>query len=551
VNIRTIAFFSLASITACSSDPADNGAPTGTTGGTSNVASGGAAAGAGGAIGAGGTPGTGGVDSAVGGMAAGGSDPGAGGASAEVGGSPAAGGADGVGVGGGAGAGAGGTGSGGAAPSDCVPVGQAHNPLITHMYTADPNAIVYGDRIYVYASHDADGQDDYLMVDYHVFSSDDMVNWRDHGVIIDKADVPWLTYFYAPGACERNGKYYIYMPDTGNAVGVAVSDDPGGPFVDPLSGPLVDSATPGADVQWRFDPACFIDDDGQAYLYFGGGANEGDNARVVRLNEDMVSLMDSSASSIRGTSNELVPDFFEALHMHKHDGVFYLQYSADSSVGTTIQYGTGTNPMGPFEFHGDLLGNAAINQNHNNHASLVDYKGKSYQFYHNRKLRQDSGVGTDITRSIAVQEITYTDQNTLNTIQMTSDDYTVPQLKCLDGFQEVEAETIAEQEGIEVLGKAGDRVRVADIQTGDWVRYSQVDFRMGATKLVATVSASPGDSIDVRIDGCNDGASIGTCDLGDTDGFSGVSCDITATSGGHDLCLVFTGSPEFDSWHLE
>lgn len=545
VNYRAIAFFSLASTAACSSEPADGGSPTGTTGGAGNVASGGAAAGGTVSTGGGGGLATGGVGASVGGAAVGGNDPGTGGAAPGIGGAPAAGGDD------TGGTGAGGTGSGGATPSDCVPVGQAHNPLVTHMYTADPNAIVYGDRIYVYASHDADGQEDYLMVDYHVFSSDDMVNWRDHGVIIDKADVPWLTYFYAPGACERDGKYYIYMPDTGNAVGVAVSDDPGGPFVDPLEGPLVDSNTPGADVQWRFDPACFIDDDGQAYLYFGGGANKGDNARVVRLNEDMVSLMDSSASSIRGTNNELVPNFFEALHMHKHDGVYYLQYSADGDVGTTIQYGSGTNPMGPFEFHGDLLGNAAINQNHNNHASLVDYKGKSYMFYHNRKLRQDSGIGTDVTRSMAVQEITYADGNTLNTIPMTSDDYTVAQLKCLDGFQEVEAETIAEQQGIEVLGKAGDRVRVADIQTGDWVRYSQVDFRMGATKLVATVSASAGDSIDIRIDGCNDGTSIGTCALGDTGGFNPVSCDITETADGHDLCLVFTGSPEFDSWHLE
>jgi arabinoxylan arabinofuranohydrolase len=133
---------------------------------------------------------------------------------------------------------------GGATPSTCTPKGQAHNPLVSQIFTADPNAIVYGDRVYVYTSHDEDGQVGYKMVDYHVFSSSDLANWQDHGVIIHAKDLPWAGNLYAPGACNKNGKYYIYIPNSGSAIGVGVSDDPGGPFKDPLGKGLLTPSFP-------------------------------------------------------------------------------------------------------------------------------------------------------------------------------------------------------------------------------------------------------------------------------------------------------------------
>jgi arabinoxylan arabinofuranohydrolase len=440
----------------------------------------------------------------------------------------------------------------------CTPNGKARNPFVTQIFTADPNAIVYDDRIYVYASHDEDSQTGYDMIDYHVFSSDDMANWRDHGVIIHSNSLSWASKLYAPGACSKNGKYYLYMPNQGSAIGVAVSDDPGGPFIDARGTALITGQTPNVgDVEWIFDPTCFVDDDGQAYLYFGGGlSGTGDNGRVIRLNDDMISLMDASATTI------VIPDFFEAMYMHKYEGTYFLQYSAVPGAGTGIEYMTGTDPMTGFQHQGVILPSGAINSNNNNHASIVEYRGKHYMFYHNRKLQQELGRNNVYNRSIAVQEITYGSNETLNPIVMSTEDATVDQIKCMNGFDEVQAETLAAQEGIEVDGNAGEIVHIAQISDGDWIGYSQVDFREGATKLVLRVaSGSGGGTIDVRIDGCDGftsepGSSIGTCQVAGTgtpDDYAELSCDLTRTSGPHDLCLSFSGTPDFtiDSWHLE
>jgi len=428
--------------------------------------------------------------------------------------------------------------------------------MVTQIFTADPNAVVYGERIYVYTSHDVDNQDDYDMVDYHAFSSDDMVNWEDHGVIIHADDLPWATNLYAPGACTKNGKYYLYIPNSGSGIGVAVADEPGGPFVDPLGVALVTKSFPNADVPWLFDPACFVDDDGQGYLYFGGGDDGGQNARVVRLNEDMVTLKDTSATTIPTTA------FFEASFLHKHAGKYYFSYSSDFSSGhsAALEYLIGDSPMTGFEYQGAFLPNSNINEGNNNHGSIVEFMGKNYLFYHARKLEQELGVDKVNNRSVAIQELTYAEDGKMVSQQMSTADYTVSQLKCLDGFAEVQAERLAEEKGIEVEGKAGETVRVTQISSGDWIAYSQVDFRAGATSLVVQLaSATGGGAIDVVIDGCiggEAGTSIGTCEVASTGGagmYGPLTCNLESTSGAHDLCLKFSGTPSFqiDSFHLE
>lgn len=507
------------------------------------------AGGAGGAAPSGGA--TSGGTNAVGGSAGGGAS--SGGALPEGSGGVASGGSDPGGVGGDAGP-TGGAGSGGA-PSDCVPDGKAHNTLVTHIFTADPNAVVYEDGIYLYTSHDVDGQDGFDMVDYRGFFSDDMVNWQDLGVLIHADSLPWAGNLYAPGACAKNDKYYLYMPNSGSGIGVAVSDSPKGPFVDPLGVALLTKSFPNANVPWLFDPACFVDDDGQGYLYFGGGDDGGQNARVVRLGDDMISLKDAQATTIPTTA------FFEASFMHKRDDKYYFSYSADfsSGHGAALEYLMSDSPMSGFEYQGAFLPNANINNGNNNHGSIVEFMDKTYLFYHNRKLQQELGVDKVNNRSVAVQELTYATDGSINSQDMSTADFTVEQIKCLDGFSEVEAERLAMESGIEVEGKAGETVRVAQIDNGDWVAYSQVDFRGGATQLVVQVaSASGGGTIDVVIDGCIDGSegtSIGTCEVVGTEGgvFAALSCPLTETSGGHDLCLKFTGDPSFelDSFHLE
>lgn len=441
-------------------------------------------------------------------------------------------------------------------PSTCEPNGRAHNPLVTHIFTADPNATVYGDRVYLYVSHDVDGQDDYDMVDYRGFSSDDMVNWQDHGVLIHAESLPWATNLYAPGACTKNGKYYLYMPNGGSSIGVAVSDDPGGPFVDPLGDALLTKDYPNSNVPWLFDPACFVDDDGQGYLYFGGGNDGGQNARVIRLNDDMVSLKDASATTVPTTA------FFEASFMHKHEGTYYFSYSSDFSTdhGAALEYLTSDNPMTGFTYKGKFLPNSNINEGNNNHGSIIEFQGKTYVFYHARKLEQELGVNKVNNRSVALQEITYGANNALNQITMSTEDFTVSQLKCLNGFAEVQAETLAGERGIEVEGKAGETVYVGQISNDDWVGYSQVDFRNGASKLVLKVASAQGaGNIDVRIDNCltgEEGSAIGTCTIASTGSattFETLTCVIAGPAGPHDLCLHFNDNPSFviDSWHLE
>ncbi len=441
-------------------------------------------------------------------------------------------------------------------PSNCIPNGRARNPLISHIFTADPNAVVYGDKVYVYVSHDEDGQEGFDMIDHHVYSSDDLVNWQDHGVVIRTADLSWAGRLYAPGACEKDGTYYMYLTNGGSQIGVATSDDPGGPFVDALGHGLLSSSFPNANVPWLFDPACFVDDDGQAYLYFGGGPS-GENARVVRLNDDMISIKDSAATTVPTTA------FFEASFMHKHDGKYYFSYSSDFSGGhgAALEYYMGDSPlMAGAEYKGALLNNSGINNGNNSHGSIIEFQGKHYLFYHNRKLMQSLGTNKVNNRSIAFEELTYAGDGSINTMDMSTDDFTVTQLKCLDAFQEVEAERLGAESGIEVEGNAGETVRVTDIEPGDWVAYSQVDFRGGAKSLVAQVSAeSGGGAIDVIIDGCIDGSegtSAGTCNVESTGGlttFSELTCTISAPGGPHDLCLKFSGDAAFelDSFHLE
>ncbi len=453
--------------------------------------------------------------------------------------------------------GGGGEGTGGAPVSNCVPDGKARNPIATQIFTADPNAIVYGDRVYVYVSHDIDGQEGFDMVDHHVYSSDDLANWEDHGVIIHANDLNWAGRLYAPGACKKGDKYYMYLTNGGSQLGVAVADDPAGPFVDPLNGGLLSKSFPNSNVPWLFDPACFVDSDGQAYLYFGGGPDGGQNARVVRLNDDMISIKDASATTVATTA------FFEASFVHEHGGKYYFSYSSDFSAGhgAALEYYIGDSPMmNGSTYKGALLKNSGINSGNNNHGSIIEFHDKTYVFYHNRKLMQDLGTNKVNNRSVAVQELTYAADGSINVLDMSTEDSTVSQLKCLDGFSEVEAERLAAESGIEVDGKSGETVRVAQIDAGDWVAYSQVDFRDGATSLVARVGAAAGGGmIDVVVDGCIDGAagtSVGTCSVESTGGigtFSELSCVIDAPAGAHDLCLKFSGTTDFelDSFHLE
>ena len=304
-------------------------------------------------------------------------------------------------------------------------------PLITHVYTADPSAHQFEGKIYLYPSHDRDSGvpsndegDQYDMVDYHVFSLAAVGGEvTDHGVALDLKGVPWASkQLWAPDAACKNGQYYLYFPARDRKgvfrIGVAVGTRPEGPFKaepEPIRG------------TYSIDPCSFVDDDGKAYLYFGGiwggqlqkwrtgsfdpkGKEPGDaepaiGPRVAQLGPDMKSLsgditeiqiLDEKGRPLRAGDHDR--RFFEAAWMHKRNGVYYLSYS----TGDThyLVYATSTDPRGPFTYQGRILEPVV---GWTTHHSFVEFNGRWYLFHHDASL---SG-GVDHLRSVKVKEIAY------------------------------------------------------------------------------------------------------------------------------------------------
>jgi arabinoxylan arabinofuranohydrolase len=191
---------------------------------------------------------------------------------------------------------------------------RASNPIITTSYSADPSAHVFEGRMYVYASHDRDDAREFDMIDYHVYSSDDMENWRDYGVVLRLQDIHWAkSHLWAPDCGYRNGKYYLYFPaqDAKGVfrVGVAVGNSPSGPFVD--------SGRPIPGVQ-GIDPSIFTDSDGQAYLIW---AASGNRVLMATMKPNMLEL-DGTPKQVDGAVN-----FFEGPWIFRRADLDWFEFS--------------------------------------------------------------------------------------------------------------------------------------------------------------------------------------------------------------------------------
>ncbi len=288
------------------------------------------------------------------------------------------------------------------------------NPIITDAYSADPSAHVFGDTLWVYPSHDRDDAAAFSMEDYHAYYTTDMTQWHDAGVIFSpfKQTLWAKSAAWAPDCVERNGKYYLYYPTDKRHIGVAVGDSPKGPFHDPLGHPLLSIDSPGVVCDRDFiDPAVFIDDDGQAYLFVGQNT-----VCCVKLNDDMVSY-DGKVHIIEG-----VKDFFEAVWVHKRNGIYYMSYSDGPFRGhePRIAYCTATSPMGPYTYQGVILD--PVNSGTNHH-SIVTYRGQDYLFYHtadlSRRLAPDYHCG--VRRSVCVDSLFYNQDGTIKKVKQTLD----------------------------------------------------------------------------------------------------------------------------------
>lgn len=381
------------------------------------------------------------------------------------------------------------------------------------------------------------------MYDYTLVSSDDMVNWTDHGEVFNvRENTDWAWLAYAPAAIARNGKVYLYFPNGASNIGVAVADRPQGPFTDPLGGPLVSSSTPGVSnkVAWIFDPAVFIDDDGQAYLYFGGGGEyNGENLAGIRLNEDMISVSGSAVTIPARNS-------FEAAFVHKHDGKYYFSYSTDFSEGSArIDYLMSDNPLTGYDYKGVVLDNPSldgrnINTYNNNHASIIEFQDNWYIFYHDRRLS-----GETYFRNVSVDLLSYSSDGTMNQTTVTSEG--PEQIKYLNPLDTIQAETINLQSGVKTAACSDGGVMVTDINDGDYIRVKGVDFGEGVSSCeMRAASETGGGTVELRL-GSPSGTLVGTCEISATGGWDKwetFECDITGCSGIEDLYLVFRGAGE-------
>ena len=281
------------------------------------------------------------------------------------------------------------------------------NPFITHMYTADPSGHVWNDgRLYVYPSHDIDpprGCD--LMDQYHVFSSADLKHWTDHGEILRASQVPWGRpeggFMWAPDCAYRNGKYYFYFPHPSESnvapswkIGVAVSDKPDRDFR------VLDQPMQGVGGWDLIDPAVFVDDDGQAYFYYGGGSN----CYGAPLNDDMISLKEPLRKM------EGINDFHEAAWVHKYNGRYYLSYADNNENANRLQYAISDSPLGPLRSMGVFLGPQSCAMSH---GSIVQFKGQWYVLYH----CSDLSNGENALRSICIDRLEYNPDGTIRLVK--------------------------------------------------------------------------------------------------------------------------------------
>jgi hypothetical protein len=280
------------------------------------------------------------------------------------------------------------------------------NPFVTSIYTADPSAHVWSDgRLYVYPSHDIDpplGSD--LMDRYHVFSTADMVNWRDEGEILRADQIAWGRpqggFMWAPDCACKNGTYYFYFPHPSGTnwndtwkIGVATSLSPASGFT-PLG------YIQGVGGFSMIDPAVFMDTDGQAYLYYGGGGN----CAGVKLKSNMIEI----AGDVKAMTN--LVDFHEATWVFKRNNIYYLTYADNNPGSNQMRYATSPQPLGPWTYKGIYLDPTGSDTTH---GSVVEYKGQWYQFYHNAAL---SGQGN--LRSICVDRLNFdTNGNILKVVQ--------------------------------------------------------------------------------------------------------------------------------------
>lgn len=432
----------------------------------------------------------------------------------------------------------------------------AQNPIVQTCYTSDPAPMVHDGTLYLYTGHDENNADFFWMHEWRVYSTEDMVNWTDHGSPLAIESFAWADdRAWAAQCIERNGKFYWYvclhskLTNT-MAIGVAVGDRPTGPFKDAIGKPLCDGS-------WDYiDPTVFIDDDGRAFLYWGNP-----HLYFAELNEDMVSLkgdvqrVEQTVESFGAPDPEKrikgaeYPDIYtEGPWFFKRNGNYYLLYAA-GGVPEHIAYSMSQSPTGPWQYMGEVMPLQATGS-FTNHVGVADYKGNSYLFYHTGKLPGGGGFG----RSVAVEQFEYNADGTFPLIFATEEG--VAPVGRLNPYKRTEAETMAYSRGVTSEPNAKTGVYVSDIHNDDYIKVREVDFGEKSPKQfsVSAASARRGGTIEVRLDSIG-GTVIARVDIPSTGGWERwkrIKSDVTVNvSGVHDLYLVFKGRKGCQLFNLD
>ena len=365
----------------------------------------------------------------------------------------------------------------------------AQNPLSVDQFTADPTARVFEGRVYVYPSHDVDcGTDWFCMKDYHVYSSENLVDWTDHGVILDQKDVPWVdatsNTMWAPDAHYANGKYYFYFPSVGDStkgfggrrIGVATSDTPYGPFTP--------EPTPIEGIH-GIDPNILIDTDGQAYIYWALGRLMG-----AKLKDNMLELASEPQEIM-----DLPEGFKEGPFVFERNGIYYFTFPHVIEKTEALVYGMGDNPLGPFEYKGIIM-DEHPSECWTNHHSMVEYDGQWYLFYHHN----DRSPHFDKNRSMRADSLFF---NPDGTIQQIIPSERGVGLISSDREIHLDRHTALSQEGVSIAFLdstdtfAGWKARLES--PGAWVTFNSVTFSGNEESLVVRALTSEASTLHLDV----------------------------------------------------
>lgn len=432
---------------------------------------------------------------------------------------------------------------------------QAQNPVICDRYTPDPAPYVHDDTLYLFVDHDEDVTENnyFTMKDWLLYSTVDMVNWTYRGTPLTSATFSsWAKQdndCWASQCIERNGKWYWYVTATikGQAypgIGVAVADHPAGPYKDPIKKPLVKG-------WFKIDPTVIVDDDDQAYLFYGNNmlwyAKLTKNMTAIVGGEVEVKTKDETAfGPYKGYDDNGNPktNFEEASWIYKRNGKYYLEYAA-GGVPEHWAYSTADKITGPWTYQGKVMGEAQ--GSFTIHGGSVEYKGHHYMFYHNGKLPNGGGY----KRATCIEEFTPNEDGSIPFINFTTKG--VDPLQTLNPYVRQEAETINQCSGVKCEGDYNG-CYVTKISTGDYIKVRNVDFgEAGAQSLTVRVRVANKCLFRVHLNS-RTGTMKGRVNIDPTNGeWQDISFDLTSPiTGVQDIVFAFTGTGssimDFDSW---